>query len=139
MDQALLETTRSFHRAGITSDAELAKLTLRILGKQGLPQAPSLSPEAIRELRQENRLSQGVLAAYLGVSVGYLSRLERGEVEPSRPLGPPARHHPPQGHRCHPLAATPQWLAPPSQPRPAAALPKKPPLALRTAGPAHPS
>jgi putative transcriptional regulator len=86
MDQALLETTRSFHRAGITADADLAKVTLRVLGKQGLPQAPSLSPQAIRTLRADNRLSQGVLAAYLGVSVGYLSRLERGEVAPSRPV-----------------------------------------------------
>ncbi len=86
MDQALLETTRGFRRAGITSDAELAKVTLRVLGKQGLPETPALSPEDIRELREQNRLSQGVLAAYLGVTVGYLSRLERGEASPSPPV-----------------------------------------------------
>jgi putative transcriptional regulator len=86
MDQALIETTRGFHRAGITSDADLAKVTLRVLGKQGLPQTPALSPDEIRELRENNRLSQGALAAYLGVTVGYLSRLERGQATPSRPV-----------------------------------------------------
>ena len=86
MDEALLETTRGFHRAGITSDAELAKVTMRVLGKQGLPETPTLSGEDIRELRERNRVSQGVLAAYLGVTVGYLSRLERGDASPSRPV-----------------------------------------------------
>ena len=86
MDEALLETTRAFHRAGITSDAELGKVTMRILGKQGLPAAPSFTAEDIRELREQNRVSQSVLAAYLGVTVGYLSRLERGEASPSRPV-----------------------------------------------------
>ena len=86
IDHALLETTRGFHRAGITSDADLAKVTLRVLGKQGMPETPTLSAEDIRDLREQNRLSQGVLAAYLGVTVGYLSRLERGEASPSRPV-----------------------------------------------------
>lgn len=86
MDEALLETTRGFHRAGITSDAELAKVTMRVLGKSGLPPTPSLTGEDIRELREQNRVSQAVLAAYLGVTVGYLSRLERGDASPSRPV-----------------------------------------------------
>jgi putative transcriptional regulator len=86
MQQALLETTRDFHRGGLTSTAELDKITMRVLGKRGLPEAPTLSADEIRELREENRLSQGVLAAYLGVTVGYLSRLERGQASPSRPV-----------------------------------------------------
>ena len=86
MDEALLETTRGFHRAGITSDAELDKITMRVLGKQGLPAVPSFTGEDIRELREQNRVSQSVLAGYLGVTVGYLSRLERGEALPSRPV-----------------------------------------------------
>jgi putative transcriptional regulator len=86
MDQALLETTRDFHRGGLTSAADLDKVTLRVLGKQGMPTTPELSADDIRELREQNRLSQGVLAAYLGVTVGYLSRLERGEASPSRPV-----------------------------------------------------
>ena len=86
MDDALLQTTRAFHRAGITSNADLAKVTLRVLGKQGMPTTPDLSADDIRELREQNRLSQGALAAYLGVTIGYISRLERGEASPSRPV-----------------------------------------------------
>ena len=37
MDQALLETTRDFHRAGLASAADLEKVTVRVLGKNGLP------------------------------------------------------------------------------------------------------
>ena len=86
MQQALLETTGDFHRGGLTSDAELEKITMRVLGKHALPTTPSLTSGEIRELRAENRLSQAVLASYLGVTVGYLSRLERGEASPSRPV-----------------------------------------------------
>jgi len=86
MQQALLETTRDFHRGGLTSAAELEKITVRVLGKHALPATPSLTSGEIRELRAENRLSQAVLASYLGVTVGYLSRLERGEASPSRPV-----------------------------------------------------
>ncbi len=59
---------------------------MRILGKEGLAPAPELSSEDIRELREDNRLSQAVLTSYLGVTVGYLSRLERGDARPSRPV-----------------------------------------------------
>jgi putative transcriptional regulator len=86
MQQALLETTRDFHRGGLASDAELQKVTVRVLGKEALPAAPSLTADDIRDVRAQARLSQAVLAAYLGVTVGYLSRLERGEASPSRPV-----------------------------------------------------
>jgi putative transcriptional regulator len=86
MQQALLETTRDFHRGGLASAGEFDKITMRILGKEGLPLVPELSSEDIRDLREDNRLSQAVLATYLGVTVGYLSRLERGEATPSRPV-----------------------------------------------------
>jgi putative transcriptional regulator len=86
MQQALLETTRDFHRGGLTGGRELDKITMRVLGKQRTPDVPSLSGDNIRELREQNRVSQSVLAAYLGVTVGYLSRLERGEASPSRPV-----------------------------------------------------
>ncbi len=59
---------------------------MRVLGKEGLPATPVLSADDIRELREQNRVSQGVLAAYLGATVGYLSRLKRGEAAPSRPV-----------------------------------------------------
>jgi putative transcriptional regulator len=86
MDAALLETTRDFHRGGLTSKMELDKITVRVLGKDALPQVPSLSSAEIKKLRARTRLSQAVLASYLGVTVGYLSRLERGDISPSRPV-----------------------------------------------------
>ena len=86
MDQALLETTRDFHRGGLASAAQLEKITMRVLGKTGVPSTPSLSSEDIKDLRARARVSQAVLASHLGVTVGYLSRLERGEVSPSRPV-----------------------------------------------------
>ncbi len=86
MDRALLETTRDFHRGGLASDAELEKITMRVLGKDALPKTPSLTSNEIRKLRAHTRMSQAVLASYLGVTVGYLSRLERGEISPSRPV-----------------------------------------------------
>jgi putative transcriptional regulator len=86
MDEALLETTRDFHRGGLTSRAELDKITVRVLGRDALPRTPSLSGDEIRRLRARTRLSQAVLASYLGVTAGYLSRLERGDISPSPPV-----------------------------------------------------
>ena len=86
MDQALLETTRDFHRGGLASAVDLEKITVRVLGKNGLPPTPSLTSDDIKDVRARARVSQAVLASYLGVTVGYLSRLERGEVSPSRPV-----------------------------------------------------
>jgi putative transcriptional regulator len=86
MQEALLETTRGFHRGGLTSAGDLEKITVRVLGRQALPATPSLAADEIRDLRAQARLSQAVLASYLGVTVGYLSRLERGEASPSRPV-----------------------------------------------------
>jgi putative transcriptional regulator len=86
MDQALLETTRDFRRGGLASASQLEKITVRVLGKDALPPTPSLTSEDIKDLRERARVSQAVLASCLGVTVGYLSRLERGEVSPSRPV-----------------------------------------------------
>jgi putative transcriptional regulator len=86
MDRALLETTRDFHRGGLASDAELEKITVRVLGKAALPGTPALTSDDIKALRARARVSQAILASYLGVTVGYISRLERGEISPSRPV-----------------------------------------------------
>ena len=48
--------------------------------------APNVVSWYLKDLRARARVSQAVLASYLGVTVGYLSRLERGEVSPSRPV-----------------------------------------------------
>ena len=86
MQAALLETTRDFVEGSLTPEGDLRKLTLRVAGKGSLPVAPKLTPTDIRSVREEANVSQAVLAAYIGVSVGFLSRLERGEVNASRPV-----------------------------------------------------
>lgn len=40
----------------------------------------------IRKLRERANVSQAVLASYFGATVGCLSRIERGEATPSRPV-----------------------------------------------------
>lgn len=87
LQEALIETTRDLVDAGITERSELDKLTMRILGKaDAIPSAPHLTSRDIKETRERANVSQAVLAAYLGVTVGYLSRLERGETQPSKPV-----------------------------------------------------
>lgn len=86
MTQALLETTRDFHRGGLVTRAELDKVTMRALGENDLPKIPNWTGPQIKRVRERTHVSQAVLASYLGITVGYLSRLERGEVTPSRPV-----------------------------------------------------
>jgi hypothetical protein len=44
MDQALLETTRDFHRGGLASAAQLEKITVRVLGTQASKNTVSSAP-----------------------------------------------------------------------------------------------
>jgi putative transcriptional regulator len=76
--KAMIETAEELHRAGIVSDATLQKITVRHLG----PDVPStgvpMSPDDIRKLREQAKLSQAALAKYLNLTTGYVSQLERG-------------------------------------------------------------
>ena len=86
MQEALLETTRDMAALGISSQEHLEKVTLRLLGRQSLPAPVTLSPAEVKAARAKANVSQAVLATFLGVTVGYLSRLERGEARPSTPV-----------------------------------------------------
>jgi len=44
-----------------------------------------MTPEEIRALRENARLSQAVFARYLQLTTGYVSQLERGAKRPSGP------------------------------------------------------
>ena len=44
-----------------------------------------LRPDEIRALREKERASQAVFAAYLNVTTGLISQWERGEKRPSGP------------------------------------------------------
>ena len=47
--------------------------------------AEPISDEEIRALRERERLSQAAFARYLNLTVGYVSKLERGVKQPKGP------------------------------------------------------
>jgi putative transcriptional regulator len=80
---ALLETARDMHKAGLMDRAGHAKITLRHLGAADQPTAAPISGAQIRGMRERAKLSQAVFARYLNLTVGYVSQLERGAKQPT--------------------------------------------------------
>jgi putative transcriptional regulator len=82
----LLETARDMHASGLLTDVLRDKITMRHLGGAATPADPAeLTGEDIKALREQANLSQAVLASYLKLTVGYVSRLERGTESPKGP------------------------------------------------------
>ena len=75
---AVHETATDLHDAGV-----MEKRTLRRFDEMCLTPVEPLAPEAIRELRESERVSQAVLARYLNVTTGLVSQWERGEKKPA--------------------------------------------------------
>ena len=75
---AIRETASDLSDAGL-----LDKRTLREFDQLCLTPVPSLSPEEIKEIRLNARVSQSVFAHYLNVSPGVVSQWERGEKHPA--------------------------------------------------------
>jgi len=74
------QTMRALHRVGAVD-----KRTMRSFDEACLTPVRSLSPKAIKALRQRERVSQTVLAHYLNVTPNLVSKWERGEKKPSGP------------------------------------------------------
>lgn len=83
--EAILETAAGMHRTGIMNDIDYAKITMRHLGKDLSSRTEPVSPAEIRAIRQRARMSQAVFARRLGVSTGYVSKLECGAKHPTGP------------------------------------------------------
>jgi putative transcriptional regulator len=83
--EALLESSSDLHRLGIMDDDAYRKITLRHLGPQAISSAQPISAEEIRNLREQENISQGVFARYLNLTVGFVSQLERGTKQPKGP------------------------------------------------------
>lgn len=79
----IVEMTRDQHALGMVSDAELAQVTMRMLGADALPKVPSLSPAEIAKVRERAGVSQAVLAGYLNVKPHTVSQWECGERRPT--------------------------------------------------------
>ena len=74
------ETMEALHQVGA-----IDKQTLREFDDACLTPVESLSPEAIRALREREHLSQPVFARYLNVSKNLVSDWERGVKRPGGP------------------------------------------------------
>ena len=74
---AIHETAEDFHSAGV-----MPARTLREFDALCLTPVEPLTPAEIRALRVREAASQAVFAHYLNVSVGLVSKWERGEKRP---------------------------------------------------------
>jgi putative transcriptional regulator len=79
----IVEAMQGLNKAGLVSDADLEKTTLRMLGRDALPKVDNLSPAEIAKLRERAGVSQAVLAGFLNVAVNTVSQWERGERKPT--------------------------------------------------------
>lgn len=83
--EAILETAAGMHRIGLMDDANYSKITMRHLGKDLTAQIEPVSADEIRTIRERARMSQAVFARQLGVTTGYVSKLECGAKHPTGP------------------------------------------------------
>ncbi len=79
----IMEMAGDLNAAGIMSDGNSEKITMRMLDKDRLPSVEPLSAAELRKVREQAGLSQAVFARYLNLTVGYISQLERGDKRPS--------------------------------------------------------
>ena len=79
----IVEGAQALHRLGAMSDHDLAKTTMRMLGRDAVPKVPPLTPRQIIAMREDAGISQAVLAAFLNVAVKTVSQWERGERVPT--------------------------------------------------------
>ena len=79
------EIAQDFAEAGLMPRTDADKITLRMLGPDGLPGAGKMSPKEIVAIRERERMSQAVFARLLDVTTGTLSKWERGQVAPGGP------------------------------------------------------
>ncbi|MGM5021873.1 helix-turn-helix domain-containing protein [Tardiphaga sp. 367_B4_N1_1] len=87
------------HAGGVLTDVVRDKITMRHLGGAATSADPAeLTGADIKALREQANLRQAVFVSYLKLTVGYVSRLERGTESPKGPtlVLLPARCHSPQ-------------------------------------------
>jgi putative transcriptional regulator len=83
--EAILETAADMHKSGIMADVDYAKITMRHLGKDLTAKVEPVSADEIKSLRERAHMSQAVFARQLGVTTGYVSKLECGAKQPTGP------------------------------------------------------
>jgi putative transcriptional regulator len=79
----ILELAEAKHVNGTLSPTDYRKITLREFRQ---PEAPQITGEDIRALRERAQVSQAVFGKYLRISTGYVQKLERGAKRPDGPV-----------------------------------------------------
>lgn len=77
---AVHETAQGLHRAGVMS-----KVTLREFDALCLPTVKVFTAIQIRKLREKEKMSQTVFAAFLNTSPSTIRKWEGGEKKPNGP------------------------------------------------------
>jgi putative transcriptional regulator len=78
--RSLREVAKDLHAVGA-----IDKATMRDFDLGCLTPIQPLTPEAIKHIREQSRMSQATFALALNVSTVLISKWERGEVRPSGP------------------------------------------------------
>ena len=74
------ETASDLNNAGVMSE-----MTMREFDALCLPEVNELSAAQIKRLRQKEKASQGVFAAYLNTSLSTVQKWEQGAKKPNGP------------------------------------------------------
>jgi len=82
--KAILETVRKTAR-GLRDAGLMSAQTMREFDVLCLPKVKEYSPAQIKRIRESNKASQAVFAAYLNTSVSTIQKWERGEKRPNGP------------------------------------------------------
>ena len=77
---AIHEDAQALYRVGAIS-----KKTMREFDESSLMPVEEFTPDAIREIREREQISQPIFAHYLNVTKGMVSAWERGTKKPSGP------------------------------------------------------
>lgn len=78
--KAVHETAKGLHKAGA-----MQTTTLREFDALCLPPVKEFTPTQIKRLRERNKASQAVFAAYLNTSPSTVQKWEQGQKRPNGP------------------------------------------------------
>jgi putative transcriptional regulator len=82
----LIDMGKDLRDVGLIDEGSFEKITMRLLKKEKMPKIKSITSDEIRPIREKEQVSQAVFANYLNLTLGYISKLERGLKKPTGSL-----------------------------------------------------
>jgi len=82
----LIEMGKDLRDVGLLDEESYNKITMKLLKKDKISNIKPITSNEIRAIREKEQISQAVFANYLNLTVGYISKLERGLKKPTGPL-----------------------------------------------------